>query len=161
MKFLLVWNIKYCNVPVGSISQWNFITLKVQYTTLYYRQKLYNTRQNSTSPLTQLLITTLLTQVHVLSACVSEHNFSLLLKLSLIYHTAISIVTCPFTLLCYYGNATNSLLCNSNCHVTMEMPQTHCYATVTVTLLWKCHKMHRSCYQGKPNMSQYFTLSIL
>jgi hypothetical protein len=35
-------------------------------------------------------------------------------------------------------------------HVTMEMPQTHCYATGTVTLLWKRH-------QG-PNMSQYFDL---
>jgi len=23
----------------------------------------------------------------------------------------------------------------------MEMPQTHCYATGTVTLLWKCHKL--------------------
>jgi hypothetical protein len=36
---------------------------------------------------------------------------------------------------------------NSNCHVTMEMLQTHCYATGTATLLWKRH-------QG-PNMSQY------
>jgi hypothetical protein len=23
----------------------------------------------------------------------------------------------------------------------MEMPQTHCHATATVTLLWKCHKL--------------------
>jgi hypothetical protein len=30
----------------------------------------------------------------------------------------------------------------------MEMPQTHCYATVTVTLPWKCYRVHRSCYQG-------------
>jgi hypothetical protein len=36
---------------------------------------------------------------------------------------------------------------NSNCHVTMEMLQTHCYATGTVTLLWKRHQ--------RPNMSQY------
>jgi hypothetical protein len=43
-------------------------------------------------------------------------------------------------LLRYYGNATNSLLPNSNCHVTMETPQTHCHATATVTLLWKCHQ---------------------
>jgi hypothetical protein len=45
-------------------------------------------------------------------------------------------------LLLYYGNATNSLLCNRHCYVTMEMLQTHCYATGTVTLLWKrliCH----------------------
>jgi hypothetical protein len=33
----------------------------------------------------------------------------------------------------------------------MEMPQTHCHATATVTLLWKR-------YQG-PNMSQYIKLA--
>jgi hypothetical protein len=27
-----------------------------------------------------------------------------------------------------------------HCCVTMEMSKTHCFATVTVTLLWKCHK---------------------
>jgi hypothetical protein len=37
----------------------------------------------------------------------------------------------------------------------MEMPHTHCYATATVTLLWKRYRVHRSCYQGKPNMSHY------
>jgi hypothetical protein len=37
----------------------------------------------------------------------------------------------------------------------MEKPQTHCYAAGTVTLQWKCYKVHRSCYHGKPNMSQY------
>jgi hypothetical protein len=37
----------------------------------------------------------------------------------------------------------------------METPQTHCYAAGTVTLLWKCNMVHRSCYQGKPDMSQY------
>jgi hypothetical protein len=57
----------------------------------------------------------------------------------------------PFTLLCYYGNATNSLLCNRHCcYVTMEMLQTHCYATGTITLLWKCYRVHRSCHQGNP-----------
>jgi hypothetical protein len=30
---------------------------------------------------------------------------------------------------------------------------THCYTTGTATLLWKCNMVHRSCYQGKPNMS--------
>jgi hypothetical protein len=50
-------------------------------------------------------------------------------------------------LLRYYGNATNSLLPNSNCYVTMEMQQTHCHPTATIILLWKRH-------QG-PNMSQY------
>jgi hypothetical protein len=39
----------------------------------------------------------------------------------LICYIAISIVTLLFTLLCYYGNVTNSLLCNRHCHVTMEM----------------------------------------
>jgi hypothetical protein len=41
-------------------------------------------------------------------------------------------------LLRYYGNVTNSLLRNR-----------------TFTLPWKCNMVHRSCYQGKPNMSQY------
>jgi hypothetical protein len=27
-----------------------------------------------------------------------------------------------------------------DCHVTMEMEQTHCHATVPVALLWKCYK---------------------
>jgi hypothetical protein len=31
----------YCNVLVGPISQWNFITLKVQYTTVNYGQQLF------------------------------------------------------------------------------------------------------------------------
>jgi hypothetical protein len=44
----------------------------------------------------------------------------------------------PIELFRYYGNAA-----------------THCYATGTVTLQWKCNMVHRSCYQGKPNMSQY------
>jgi hypothetical protein len=48
----------------------------------------------------------------------------------------------------------NSLLCNRHCYVTMEMQQTH-YTTGTATLPWKCNMVHRSCYQGKPNMSQY------
>jgi hypothetical protein len=44
---------------------------------------------------------------------------------------------------------------NSSYHVTMEMHETHCYATVAITLPWKCNMVHRSCYQVKPNMSQY------
>jgi hypothetical protein len=58
--------------------------------------------------------------------------------LSYIAHT-ISIATSPLTLLCYY--ATNSLLCNRHCYVTMEMLQTHCHPTASVTLLWKQHKL--------------------
>jgi hypothetical protein len=49
-----IHNCLYCDEFAGSISQWNFITLKIQYTTLDYRQQLYNTRPNSTSSLTQL-----------------------------------------------------------------------------------------------------------
>jgi hypothetical protein len=63
-------------------------------------------------------------------------------NLSLIYQTAVSIVMFPFKLLCYYGNATNSLFTQQDC-VTMEMQQTHCLRNRTVTLLWK------------PNMWQY------
>jgi hypothetical protein len=37
----------------------------------------------------------------------------------------------------------------------MEMQQTHYYTTGTATLPGKCNMVHRSCYQGKPNMSQY------
>jgi hypothetical protein len=36
---------------------------------------------------------------------------------------------------------------NSTCHVTMEMLQTHCYTTGTITLLWKRHQ--------RLDMSQY------
>jgi hypothetical protein len=56
----------------------------------------------------------------------------------------------PIGLLRYYGNATNTLLCNRHCYVTMEMPQTHCYATATVALLWTCYRVHKSCHQGNP-----------
>jgi hypothetical protein len=38
----------------------------------------------------------------------------------------------------------------------MEMQQTHYYTTGAATSPWKCNMVHRSCYQGKPNMSQYF-----
>jgi hypothetical protein len=35
-----MWNKseKYCNEFAGSISQWKFITLKIQYTTINYNQ---------------------------------------------------------------------------------------------------------------------------
>jgi hypothetical protein len=55
-------------VFVGSISRWNFIRLKVQYTIVNYSPQRFqnsNTRTTSTSSLTQLLITTLGTHVHV------------------------------------------------------------------------------------------------
>jgi hypothetical protein len=41
----------------------------------------------------------------------------------------------------------------------MEMQQTHYYTTGTATLPWKCTMVHRSCYQGKPNMSQYIYIA--
>jgi hypothetical protein len=37
----------------------------------------------------------------------------------------------------------------------METPQTHRHAAGTATLPWKCNMVHRSCHQGKPDMSQY------
>jgi hypothetical protein len=40
----------------------------------------------------------------------------------------------------------------------MEMQYFHCYTTVTAMLLWKCNMVHRSCYQGKPDMSQYLCI---
>jgi hypothetical protein len=43
----------------------------------------------------------------------------------------------------------------------MEMQQTHYYTTGTATLPWKCNMVHRSCYQGKPNMSQYYLFEVL
>jgi hypothetical protein len=39
----------------------------------------------------------------------------------------------------------------------MEMEQTHCYATGTVTLLWKRNRVHRLCHQGNP---KYVTIYI-
>jgi hypothetical protein len=42
----------------------------------------------------------------------------------------------------------------------MEMQQTHYYTTGTATLPWKCNMVHRSCYQGKPNMSQYGDIMV-
>jgi hypothetical protein len=33
-----------------------------------------------------------------------------------------------------------SIVMQYDCHVTMEMQQTHCHATVPVALLWKCYK---------------------
>jgi hypothetical protein len=103
------------------------------------------TQPASTRPIclrfkTQLLITVSSSITHVRTLQVHSKT------LPYIAHS-ISIVTSPFALFRYYGNATNSLSRNSNCHVTMETPQTHCHSTATVTLLWK----H---YQA-PNMSQY------
>jgi hypothetical protein len=50
----------------------------------------------------------------------------------------------------FLGNMTYAPSCilRLNCCVTEEMQQTHCYATGTVMLLWKCNRVHRSCYQG-------------
>jgi hypothetical protein len=53
-------------------------------------------------------------------------------------------------MLCYCNK---SIVMQYDCYVTMEMQQTHCHTTGTVTLLWKYNMVHRSCYQGKPNMS--------
>jgi hypothetical protein len=83
------------------------------------------TRPTSSSPLAQLLSTTLRTHVQPLRPFPSRSRTQLTtIKLSLLQHTAVSIVTSLFTLFRYYGNA-----------------KTHCHATVTVTLLWKCYKL--------------------
>jgi hypothetical protein len=134
--------------------------------------ELYNTRPNSISPVAQLSITTL-RKMSTLSSVQHSTN-SLTWKLSLIYHTAVSIVMLPFSvvllqqihcypigLLRYYGNATNSFLCNRHCYVTIEMPETHCYATATVALLWKCYRVHRSCHQGNPTCNIASSLRLL
>jgi hypothetical protein len=90
-----------------------------------------STRPICLPPSTQLLISSSITHVRTLQ--VLSHNCPFPsrsrtqltpIKHSLIQHTAVSIVTCPLTPFCYYGNAT-----------------THCHATVTVTLLWKCYKL--------------------
>jgi hypothetical protein len=86
----------YCNVLVGSISQWNFIALKIQYTTVNYSQQLFsnsNTRTNSTDSQITAGASNLFKSPNTTAA--------LIRNLSLIYHTAISIVTFPFKLLCY------------------------------------------------------------
>jgi hypothetical protein len=46
---------------------------------------------------------------------------------------SVSIATSPSTLLCYYGNATNSLSPNSKCYVTMETPSRTQYVTILYT----------------------------
>jgi hypothetical protein len=39
-------NVSNCSIPIGSISQWKFITLKVQYTTLDYSPQLFEHTYN-------------------------------------------------------------------------------------------------------------------
>jgi hypothetical protein len=123
----------YCNIFVGSISQWNFITLKIQYTTLDYSQQLYNARPNSTSSLTQLpnytpnttgasylfafQNTTLLQSVALrimsnrYSFCNTTHNFMRSpLSSHRHFHSNVSVYIVAwkrlFSLLRYRGNAT-------------------------------------------------------
>jgi hypothetical protein len=78
-------------------------------------------------------------RTHVQPLLVLWHNyFSLFENLSLIYHAAVSIVMFPFKLLRYCNK---SIVMPQDCYVTVEMLQTHCYATRTVTLLWKYNKL--------------------
>jgi hypothetical protein len=70
-------------------------------------------------------------------------------------HKSIVIQTLLFPLL---SNRTISLpwKCIKPTVVQQHQSRYHSNAsTVTITLLWKCNMVHRSCYQGKPNMSQY------
>jgi hypothetical protein len=41
------------------------------------------------------------------------------------------------------------------------MQQTHCYARDTVTLLWKCYRVHRSCHQVNPTCNIAPSLRLL
>jgi hypothetical protein len=115
---------EYCNVLVGSISQWNFITLKIQYTTINYNTS--NTRPTSARPIYSRSRTQLPSSVKISHIAVSIVMF----PFTLLRYCNKSIVM-PQELLRYYGNATNSLLCNRS-----------------ITLLWKCNRLHRSCHQG-------------
>jgi hypothetical protein len=72
---------------------------------------------------TQLLITVSSSITHVRTLQVLSHNCPVHSK-SLLYISHGRIHSNVFRLvLRYYGNATNSLLCNRHCYVTMEMPQ--------------------------------------
>jgi hypothetical protein len=94
---LVCWCTAYCNVLVGSISQWSFIALKIQYTTVNYNTS--NTRMTSTGSLTnsQVTITTVASNLFQSQASTAPWRLSsssslaqltkLLLNLSLIYST--------------------------------------------------------------------------
>jgi hypothetical protein len=99
----------YCNVFVGYISRWNFITLKIQYTIVNYSPQRFqnsNTRTTSTSSLTQLQNCNQSRPEHnrcVLYLRVFQHNS----RSVGISHIAVSIV--KFPLHCCV-TATNPLL---------------------------------------------------
>jgi hypothetical protein len=107
-----------CNVFAGSFSRWNFITLRIQYTTVNYNQRIL-THGTYPGSVIQLLTATLKTRPTT-SAFSTELGLHLE---NLFYLTRVSTVMLPF-----------------HCCVTMETSQTHCYATVTATLPYKCHK---------------------
>jgi hypothetical protein len=118
---------------VGSMSQWNFIALKVQYTAVNYSQQLFsnsNTRTTSTGSLIQLPQITIGSAPNTTSELfkLSRTTAQFIWNLSLIYHTAVSIVMFPFKLLCYFNK---SIVMQQDCYVTMEMKL-----------------VCRSCYQG-------------
>jgi hypothetical protein len=57
------------------------------------------------------------------------------------------------------SNRTVSFLWKCIKLIVVQQYQSRYYSnasTVTIALLWKCNMVHRSCYQGKPNMSQYW-----
>jgi hypothetical protein len=114
-----------------SISQWNFITLRVQYTTLDYSPQLFyssNTRATSTGSLIQLLITTLRTHVQPLLVlwhhCVLSLHVPELNSLSSSSSLAQLSPSAPKALL---------YIAHSRFHSNVSV--------YIVVLLWKCHKL--------------------
>jgi hypothetical protein len=105
-------------------------------------------RPFSSDPRTQLSISL---QNHLLSTTLRNHSN---VAVTIVMVTATNPLLSNRTVSLLW-KCRNSLLCNRHCYVTMEMQQTHYYTTGTATLPWKCNMVHRSCYQGKPNMSQY------
>jgi hypothetical protein len=105
----------YCNILIGSISQGNFIALKIQY--IIFNSS--NTPTTSTGSLTQPPIKSAPNNVRALQAL--PHNSPSSFKnLSLIYHIAVSIVMSPFKLLC---DCNKHIVMLQDCYVTMEMQQ--------------------------------------
>jgi hypothetical protein len=97
--YMYIFIYLYCNEFAGSISRWNFITLKIQYTTINYNTS--NTRPTSAHPISSRSRTELPSSVEISHRRIHS-NFSV--------------------------------------YIVALLEQIHCYATGTVTLLWKCNK---------------------
>jgi hypothetical protein len=114
---------------------------------------------------TQLLITVHNSSTHVHTLQTLAHNSTLLVILPCKRFLLHSVSIVMLLLCCdtnpLLSNRTVSLLWKCIKLIVVQQYQTRYYSnasTVTITLLWKCNMVHRSCYQGKPNMSQYVFL---